>query len=144
MDVDAQSKRLLVAINELRSRGHEAWPRASPLAREPRLEAAARGHAHYLAGDNRLDHVDDRGRDGPMRVTDARYPWRMAGETIARGQPHADAVLASWRDSEGHLAVLMQPGYVHVGVALALPTALSGTVPAFPTYWVAVFASPAE
>ena len=65
-----------------------------------------------------------------------------AGETIARGQPDADAVLLSWRDSPGHCAVLLEPDYVHFGLALAVPSPHSTPPPPYPTYWVAVFASP--
>lgn len=132
---------MLDAINALRSRGHGPWPAVAPLVPHPDLHRAASMHAEHLAATERLDHVDEAGRDGPMRVTQTGYRWSFAGETLARGQPDADATLISWRDSPGHCEVLLNPNYVHVGAALGRPPL---AMPAFPTYWVAVFAAPLE
>lgn len=134
---------LLSAINELRATGWDAHPPAGALALDPRLTAVAMARAGAMAQVHTFSHWDAAGNDGPARVSMGGYAWSVAGENIARGQPDADSVLVSWRDSPGHLDVMMNPAYVHVGLGVVVCPPNEGGDPAwFPTYWVAVFAAP--
>ena len=103
------------------------------------LREVALRHATELSRRRTLSHADEHGLDAPQRVTNAGYRWCIAGENIARGQPDATEVVRSWRTSAGHCEVLMNPLYVHTGVALVI-----SDDPTYPTYWVQVFAAPMD
>jgi uncharacterized protein YkwD len=96
------------------------------LRADPRLEAAARSHAAWMAAHGGLTH----GGDGSLqsRLAAQGYGWGGAAENVARA-PSASVAVALWLNSPGHRANLLGP-YRDGGAAGA-----GG-------YWCAVFASP--
>ena len=60
-----------------------------------------------------------------------------SGENLAAGQRDADAVVASWLESPGPCATLMDARYTETGTAFALAPAKNPSV-----YWTQDFAAP--
>ena len=107
-----------------------------PLRMEPRLTAAARGHAAAMAARGLLAHRGADGSTAADRVARQGYAWSAVGEAIGEGYPTAAAMVAGWMADPPHRAVLLGP-YAEIGVGTA-PDA-SGS-----TYWCADLAAPAR
>ncbi len=124
---------ILGLVNDARSSTQTCGSRGTfaptaPLTLEPRLAAAAQGHAEDMSVKGYFSHTGQDGSSVATRVTRQGYTWSQVGENIAYGYPDAAQVMAGWLKSEGHCANLMNPGYTELGVGK------SGT------YWVQVFA----
>jgi len=98
----------------------------APLAPEPRLDAAARGFAAYLANTDRMSHDAD-GRAPSQRAGAAGYAWCMVAENLAlegdsRGFGSAELankLVDGWIGSEGHRRNLLSADATQTGVAIA-------------------------
>lgn len=129
---------LLTRINALRAAGASCgaagnFPATTPLSWHTALATAADGHATDMAAKNYFSHTSQDGRSMSDRVTAAGYGWSALGENIAAGQTTVEAVMSSWRNSDGHCANLMNANYVHVGVACRVATAQNAS---YSRYWV--------
>jgi uncharacterized protein YkwD len=93
----------------------------SPLAWDRGLSLAARAHAADMAVTGVFDHVTREGYSAASRVgLLARDLVGAPGENIAMrlnasGAVRPDQIMGQWRDSPGHRANLLQPGFTHVG-----------------------------
>lgn len=105
-----------------------------PLASEPRLVQAARGHSQDMAAHGYFDHTTPSGVGFDKRITATGYRFSTAGENIAEGQPTAASVMNSWMNSPGHRANILNCSYTQIGVGLAY----AGRTP----YWTQDFARP--
>ena len=72
-----------------------------------------------------------------MRVTNAGYTWSSIAENIAAGTHSPAGVIQQWLNSPGHCANIMNPAYVHMGVAYAVPSTADYSI-----YWTQLFAAP--
>jgi uncharacterized protein YkwD len=80
-----------------------------------KLAKAARLHSEDMAANNYFEH-----RDFAARISAQGYAWSAAGENIAKGQRDPAAVMSSWMASPGHRANILNCGYKHLGVGLAV------------------------
>ena len=60
------------------------------------------------------------------------FESKASGENIAYGQPNANAVMATWMNSAGHQANILNPDFTHIGVGYIYKNNT--------TYWVQLFA----
>ncbi len=116
--------------------GSEFAP-SPPLERSPVLDEAARLHAEDMANNSFLAHTGSDGSNPGDRVTRAGYEWRVVAENVAAGQTSADDVAATWLESAGHCANLMDAKYSETGIAYALNPGDGRDI-----YWVQVYARP--
>jgi len=89
--------------------GAERFSAAPPLRWEPRLGAAAREHSRDMAAAGRLSHLSRDGRTAWDRVAATGYEFSNMAENVAGGQPDPQAAVASWVQSPGHCANIMNP-----------------------------------
>jgi uncharacterized protein YkwD len=101
-----------------------------PLAMNPQLMAAARGHAANMAAQEQLSHVLN-GKTFLHRSADAGYAGAASSENIAWNQSTPNEALGSWLNSRGHRANIFS-GSTEIGVAMAIG-------PRGDRYWVQVF-----
>jgi uncharacterized protein YkwD len=119
---------MLDSLNNLR-----AGAGAPPLTLCGSLERAAQGHSDDQAATDVMSHT---GSDGSTLVTRAEAAgyvnWSTLGENVATGYGNVDDVMAAWMASSGHRANILNPSFVHVGLAESFS---SGGVP----YWTQDF-----
>ena len=130
---------VLKRLNDIRENGGRCggseFPPSPPLERSPVLDAAARNHAKDMANNSFLAHTGSDGSNPGDRVTRAGYEWRVVAENVAAGQTSADDVAATWLESPGHCANLMDAKYSETGIAYALNPGDGRDI-----YWVQVYA----
>lgn len=102
------------------------------------LDQAASGHTVDMAARNYFSHTGQDGSTAAQRVDAAGYAWRTVGENIAAGQATVEAVVDGWMASDGHCANLMNPAFVHMGLACANG---SGST-TYSRYWTLDLAAP--
>lgn len=137
----ASARRILALVNEARATartcGDEDHPARGPLTLDPRLDAAAQGHARDMASHDYFSHDSRDGSNVGDRVTREGYTWSTVGENIAAGQRTAEEVMRGWLDSPGHCSNIMSGNYTHLGVGRATNSASR-----YGIYWVQNFAAP--
>ena len=139
-----EGRAVLDAINLVRAAprtcGEAHFPPAPPLAWNEELGLAALGHSRNMATFAYLKHKDTDGHEVGYRAEQAGYRWRSIAENIASGFNTVDQAVASWLDSPGHCANIMNPTVTETGAAYAINTARKpGTV-----YWTQVFGLPLQ
>jgi len=85
---------------------------------DPRLAAAAAGHAQDMATNNYFSHTSRDGRTFVDRIKAQGYPVPRS-ENIAAGQPTVTAVMDAWMASAGHRANILDCSAVAMGAASA-------------------------
>jgi uncharacterized protein YkwD len=139
---DAQEIDLVRAINEYRaSRG------LKPLLVSDALSLSCDRHSSDMGRYRFVDHYTTGGSDwfdlgaSPWdRMAAGHYDYRTEkGENLAAGYREAAAVLAGWKASPTHDAVVLDPEYVVVGVSLVQ---VEGSP--FGWYWTADFGGYAD
>ncbi|WP_456600310.1 CAP domain-containing protein [Blastococcus sp. SYSU DS0616] len=88
-----------------------------PVAADAGLAAVARAHSAGMRDRGFFDHVDPDGLDPFDRADRAGVSARA--ENIARGQADPAAVMASWLNSPGHRANILNCGLTRLGVGVA-------------------------
>jgi uncharacterized protein YkwD len=133
--------RVLALANEARARarrcGSKPFQPAPPLKLVSQLSDAARAHSQDLARHSKLAHEGTDGSTPAVRVTRARYAWRLVGENVASGPTTAEEVMAGWLASPGHCENLMNPRFTDMGIAYTVDAKSESGV-----YWAQVFATP--
>lgn len=89
------------------------------LANKEQLNAAAQGHADWMAANEQMSHTGKDGSTLGTRLRQAGYNYTYAGENIAKGYRTVDDVMAGWKKSNGHNNNILNPNYQHIGVAVA-------------------------
>ncbi len=108
----ADEAALLAAINaERASHG------LSGLRADAQLRQAARAHAEDLPRCGQLSHTGCDGSDLRQRLGRSGYPFALAAENIALGQPDGATALREWLASPGHRDNLLRPGLREAGLA---------------------------
>lgn len=128
---------LAEARAQARRCGRETYDAAEPLEWNEQLGEAAAVHSRDMARSRRLSHVGSRGETLTDRIRATGYRPRAWGENVAAGQPDAGSVVASWLDSPGHCANIMNPDYSQFGAAVARGS--DGV-----RYWTLVLAAPLD
>jgi Cysteine-rich secretory protein family len=94
-----------------------AWAGLSPLARDPRLDEVARGHALAMAEEHALAH--DVGEGGPMeRLHAAGLSAGDVGENVAHAATVALAHRVMWA-SPSHRAEMLRHDFERMGIGVA-------------------------
>lgn len=132
---------VLAHLNEIRAAGGRCggmdYPPGPPLTRSPLLDQAARAHAEDMARKSFLAHTGSDGSNPGERAARAGYDWHTIAENVASGQTSADDIAATWLDSAGHCANLMDAKYSETGIGYALNPGDGRDI-----YWVQVYADP--
>ena len=135
------SATVMALVNQARSQprrcGSETFPAAGPLAVNTALVRAAAAHAESMAAGNYLEHEGRDGSSPSQRATRAGYNWRSIGENIAMGQTTPEQVVQAWLKSPEHCANIMEPAFVHMGIAFAVNQTSEGGI-----YWAQEFGRP--
>ncbi len=129
----SQPERLLAEINAVRERHG-----LGSLHANPRLAAAAKGHAADMAERDFFDHRAPDGAGLVARIVRAGYAYAHIAENLAAGHERADEVVASWMLSEGHRRNLLNAEDVDVGIGFVDVPDDGGRV-RYHNYWVAIF-----
>ncbi|MEU2284117.1 CAP domain-containing protein [Streptomyces sp. NPDC013178] len=103
-----------------------------PLAVDPLLATAARGHSADMVARCFYSHTSPEGGQPWDRAAAAGSGRRTIGENIACGQRSPAEVVEGWMNSPGHRANILRPAFTHIGVGF------SGGGPAG-TYWTQLF-----
>src|SRR5438876_8255885 len=103
------------------------------------LTAAATWMAGDMAAKNYIGHVSSDGRSPVQRMSAFGYPATSmyTGEDLGAGYPSAGGVLTGWQASAAHNAVLLNPNYNAVGIALVYNASST-----YKWYWAADFGGP--
>jgi uncharacterized protein YkwD len=133
---------ILALVNAARARprtcGTQAFGAAGPLKWNPLLGQAALVHSTDMAQKHYFNHKQPDGSLPADRATNAGYRWVRVGENIASGQRTVEDAVASWLDSPGHCANIMNPAFTEMGAAYAInPRNRNRTA-----YWTQVFGAP--
>jgi uncharacterized protein YkwD len=100
------------------------------------LASAATWMANDMATNNYFSHTSSDGRTPVQRIASTGYPaysvW--TGENMAAGYSDAASVIAGWKASPAHNAVLMNANYSAVGIGLVYNANST-----YKWYWVADF-----
>lgn len=114
-DAGAVRAAVLTALNAIRA--GQGLPQ---LSADPRLQAAAQGHACDSAATGRMDHRSPDGRTLQDRIDVQGYDWREIAENVALGQPDAPAVVRAWLSSPPHRKNMMMRRAQDAGVGVAV------------------------
>ena len=118
------------------SNAYRKTKNADPLELHPALNAAAQGHAAYLAQPGSpFGHAGEAGSSPNARIGAEKYYGMGTAENVAHAQASGDAAVAAWIKSPGHEANLVDRSMKHVGFGYATDT--SGR-----NVWVQVFGAP--
>jgi uncharacterized protein YkwD len=129
--LSAEEKALIEATNAERKKAG-----LDPLAPNPKLLEAARGHAANMAKQDKLAHDLD-GKTPADRVKEAEYTYTLTAENVAWNQPTPKAVVAVWMNSPQHKENILTKEFTEIGVAAA--RSAKGE-----RYWVQVFGAPQD
>lgn len=127
-----------------------AYPPAQPLAFEPRLTTAARGHSAWMKTTGLQSHDEINPQTGQVlnttsqRVDATGYPWRGLGESVfafAYSEEHGHAgFVVDWGDGPGGVQVPpghrnsnFRPQYREVGIGVLNGLGPNSTGPQFVT-----------
>jgi uncharacterized protein YkwD len=110
-----------------------------PVSFSVALTAAASWMAGDMAANNYIGHVSSDGRSPTERMSAFGYPVTSmyTGEDLGAGYGSASAVLAGWKASAAHNAVLLNPNYDAVGIGL-----VHNPSSTYKWYWAADFGGP--
>lgn len=129
----------LALVNSFRAEprycGPTWHPAAPSLTIDTRLNAAAQAHSDYMAINKHFSHFWTDGTNPGHRVAAQGYSPSTVGENIAMGPSSSEQAIHRWFNSDGHCRNVMNPSFVHMGLASA--TAADGR-----QYWTQVFAAP--
>ena len=103
-----------------RANAERAAAGLSPLALDPRLNAAAQAHAEDMLLRSYYNHSTPEGAGAAARVRKSGYPARLVGENIARGPFTVPEAMDNWMASREHRRNLLHPGFTHLGVGIAV------------------------
>jgi uncharacterized protein YkwD len=137
----ALKQNVLALVNRARSESRQCGDReftsALPLQYSDVLEQAARAHSEDMSALGAAQHEGSDGGKVAERVTVTGYLWEVVGENVSAGQNDAEQLVSGWLESPGHCANIMNPRFVHMGVAF-----VTHGESKYGVYWTQVFAAP--
>jgi hypothetical protein len=99
----------------------------APLAHDPSLHAAARGHCEDVVNRRFFDHTNPDGLGPGERAVAAGYPNAYVGENLAYNYTRTvRALFEQWLDDAPHREGMLQAGDRNAGVGLALGNPVDG------------------
>lgn len=111
----------------------------SLLLPDPRLDAAAQRHAEDMLARSYYSHSSPEGNSPGSRVRESGYAPRLVAENIARGPFTVQEAMDNWMASRDHRGNLLHPGFLHLGVGVAVGRNSAG----YTVLWVQSFGAPA-
>jgi hypothetical protein len=108
-------RELLERINQERARIQLA-----PLRPDPKLDAAAQGHAQDMLARSYFGHNSPGGDTVLERSKQAGYRPHYVGENLAEGQDTFDSAVAGWMASPVHREHILSPVFSDLGSGLAI------------------------
>jgi uncharacterized protein YkwD len=136
---EAYKQQVLNLVNQYRtSQG------LTPLIRNSQLDQSAQNYTNLVANSNYNPstslawHVGPDGSKIEDRIRAVGYQAVNYAENFAAGQPDPQSVVAGWKGSTGHDAMLRFP-FVHIGIGYSYRP---GTV--YGAYWALHFGTPAN
>ena len=111
----------------------------APLILNTQLLNAAATHTQNMAVQDFFDHTGKDGSSMGSRITATGYKFSSAAENIGAGSSTPEAVVASWMNSSGHRANILNPNLKEIGIGHYFLANDTGTVN-FKHYWTQVFA----
>ena len=93
----------------------------APLTEDPRLQAAAQGHAEDMGARDFFGHESPEGTTPGQRIRDAGFNGRASGENIHWGVGINAAparVVDDWMKSAGHRANILRPAFSRIGTGI--------------------------
>jgi uncharacterized protein YkwD len=130
-DKSALIRQMVDAVNAERARH-----KLGALRPEPTLMQIADFYACRLAEGGFFSHEDPFGSSSlDTRAADFGYAFFKIGENLAAGQESVDEALGAWLASPSHRAILLDPAFTEIGVAVKAggPNGI---------YWVQEFGRP--
>jgi uncharacterized protein YkwD len=103
----------------------------------PLLVQVARAHSQEMSRSGGFRHNSPDGRTPFQRLKAARYPYSIATENIAAGQPNAAAVMAAWTSDEESKANMLDCRLTQIGVGV-----VNRPGSQYVTYWTQNLAAP--
>ena len=111
---------VLMLVNQHRAVGamcgDKPFPPTGPLAANPALQTAARGHSKDMATRNYFDHNSPEGTGPGQRMKGAGFLGGYSGENIAAGNDTAAGTVQQWMKSPGHCSNIMDKDFKYLGV----------------------------
>ncbi len=132
-DLAAVQKEVLDRVNAERVKAG-----VPPLRLDSRLSLAAQRHADDMLARDYFSHASPEGRTVIHRAATAWYSFHLIGENIAFGQLSAEQVVQAWMESPEHRRNILDHGFIHMGLGVALGETLEG----FQVKWVQTFGHP--
>jgi uncharacterized protein (TIGR03437 family) len=130
--LDSEEQMVLRLINEYRAQNGLVQLRASIS-----LTRASDWLSADMAAKNYFSHTDSQGRDPFVRMAAFGYNYPAAkGENIAAGYQDAVRTFNQWKNSAGHNATMLNPGYRVIGIARVY-----GAATRYKWYWTTDFGS---
>lgn len=114
-DLAANRKQLREQLNALRRKEGVT----GKLAGSGILDRIAQKHAEDMLARGYFAHQSPDGKTVRERAQREGYRWRALGENLADGQTRIEQLLANWRDSPPHRAVLLDPEMEEIGLGMA-------------------------
>jgi uncharacterized protein YkwD len=133
----------LARVNQWRASGAQCgssgtFAATTALSWSDPLTQAAAAHSLDMQTNNFVAHTGSNGSTIGQRITAVGYAWSGVAENIAAGQTSVESVIDGWIASPGHCANIMNPSYVHLGLA-CVP---GGTGNTYTTYWTMTLGRP--
>jgi uncharacterized protein YkwD len=108
-----------------------------PLSVNPLLVQVARAHSEEMSQPGGFRHNSPDGRTPFQRLKAAGYPYSIATENIAAGQPNASAVFAAWESDEESRSNMLDCRLTQIGVGVVNKPGSQ-----YVTYWTQNLATP--
>jgi uncharacterized protein YkwD len=110
---DITSASVVAAMNEQRAQFG-----LRPLREDPRLDAAAADRMRDMEELSYWSHEAPDGRSPFLWLALRHYPFRFAGENLARGFETTELLVGGWMESKGHRENILSHDYDDCGVAV--------------------------
>jgi len=65
-----------------------------------------------------VSHWNPEGRDACARLREAGVDMLSCGENIGKGHKSPESIVASWMNSVGHRAAILNPGFTRCGIGV--------------------------
>ena len=133
----AQEAEVLSLVNQAR-----AAKGCPALVVNPKLQAAAAGHAKAMSKQNFFGHKGKNGSTPGRRATAQGYNWSKVAENIAMGWPTPERTVQDWMASSGHRQNILDCSLRETGIAVVYDpndAPLPGNSYAMKYYWVQTF-----
>ncbi len=117
--------------------GYRAKNGLKPVALDPHATQAATALVQDMAKHDHMSHFGPNGQDIGKRLMGAGYPFHLAAENVAAGQPTLTGLIDDWKKSPTHSRNMLLKDAKHIGIAYEYKADTK-----FKTFWALVVAAP--